>query len=184
MKIPINGYFSNVSNQIYLLNIHITVMKSMLPAIIILLLFAISLELPAQQKSTAALLPVQASKSVDSLYRVKAFLLVVKHTINNHQLTEKQRVVQLDSFIHEGSKLQRLFARHIRVVLNDSAECETLERSLSFVLQSMVLLKTDLKGNNYKPGESSRGELDYMNKHIPPLVETIYHHCNWYRSKY
>ncbi|MBP7555650.1 MAG: hypothetical protein KA821_05275 [Chitinophagaceae bacterium] len=115
----------------------------------------------------------QSAGGADSLWVVKNYLMSIQQTINNTKFTEKQRIVQLDSLTRLSTGYKQLFAAELKKVVPDDRERENMNRSLNYILQSMVLYKSDIKKNNYKRSKSSNTELSYLNTNIPLLLSLI-----------
>lgn len=115
----------------------------------------------------------QSASRADSLWVVENYLTSIQHTINNPKLTEKQRIIHLDSLTRLATGYKQLFAAELKKFVSDDRECENLNRSLNYILQSMVLYKSDIKNNNYKRSKSSNTELAYLNNNIPRLISSI-----------
>lgn len=115
----------------------------------------------------------QPTGRADSLWVAENYLTSIQQTINNTKLAEKQRLVQLDSLTRLATGYKQLFAAELKKVVSDDQERENMNRSLNYILQSMVLYKSDIKKNNYKRSKSSNTELSYLNTNIPRLLSLI-----------
>ena len=122
----------------------------------------------------------QSANRADSLWVVENYLTSIQQTINNPKLTEKRKVAQLDSLIRLATGYKQLFTSQIKKIVSDEQECENMNRSLNYILQSMALYKSDIKKNNYKPSKSSSQEVTYLNTNIPALISRI----NMYKSSH
>lgn len=115
----------------------------------------------------------QSASRADSLWVVENYLTSIQQTINNPKLTEKQRIIHLDSLTRLATGYKQLFAAELKKVVLDDRECENMNRSLNYILQSMVLYKSDIKNNNYKRSKSSGEEAAYLNTTIPAFISRL-----------
>lgn len=119
----------------------------------------------------------QTSKSIDSLFMVKSYLLVIQETVNAKK-SEKQKIAKLDSLIRLATSHKRIFDRNLNDIVKYEREAKEMKTSLNFILQSMVLYKTDLKSSGKSPSE-----ILYLNKNIPILVNKIYHYGKFAKQR-
>ncbi|MCJ8210406.1 hypothetical protein MUY27_11860 [Mucilaginibacter sp. RS28] len=120
----------------------------------------------------------QANTHTDSLFATKNYLQAITSTINQVK-DPKQRVGKLDSLIRLGTEQKAIFERNMKVLLKENdQEYKMVSRSFNFILQSVILYKTDMKENNYRSNQSTKTELVYLNKNIPPLIDKIYRYCS------
>lgn len=115
----------------------------------------------------------QTAKGTDSLIMVKNYLLNIQKTVNAKQ-PEKQKVTKLDSLIRSATKQKAIFERNLNSVVQNKQEAAEMKTSLNFILQSMVLYKTDIKNSQPK---SARTEMLYLNKNISILNNKITYYC-------
>lgn len=120
----------------------------------------------------------QTAKGIDSLFLVKNYLLDVQTIINAKQL-ENQKIEKLDSFIRSATKQKAIFGRNINSIVQNNQEAEEMKTSLNFILQSMVVYKTDIKNNQPK---QARTEILYLNKNIPILINKIYFYTKRFQN--
>lgn len=116
----------------------------------------------------------QTSKSIDSIFWVKNYLLDIQKTVNSKE-NHKQKTEKLTVLIRSSTKQKAVFGRNIHLIAPTHQEAEEMKTSLNFVLQSMVLYKSDLKEQPKKPAVTN--ELAYLNKNITILVHKINHYC-------
>lgn len=120
----------------------------------------------------------QQQKHVDSLFMVEEYLLLLQRVVSDRGTTQRKKVEQVDNLLKKGVYYESLFKTHLAPIVPAYQERERLQQSFRFIIQSAILFKTDMKQQGYKPGKSSRGEVLYMNKNIPPLVDSIYRYCS------
>jgi len=116
----------------------------------------------------------QSSKPADSLFLVKNYLLEIQNTVNSKE-SPKQKIGKLNALIKLVTTQKAVFNRNITKVVKNNDEAKTLKSSLNFILQSMVLHKSDLR---VAPKPCGTNEAAYLNKNIPVLVDKIYFYCN------
>ena len=102
--------------------------------------------------------PAQATQPKDSLLLAKTFLLDIQRSLSKKQ-ERQQKIVMLDSLINKGKSLDKVFHR---------SQLSHLSRSFQFILQSLVLYKSDLK-----IAADSPMERQYLDKNIPLLLKQI-----------
>ncbi|PUV25124.1 hypothetical protein [Sphingobacterium athyrii] len=100
----------------------------------------------------------QATQPKDSLLLAKTFLLDIQRSLSKKQ-ERQQKIVMLDSLINKGKSLDKVFHR---------SQLSHLSRSFQFILQSLVLYKSDLK-----IAADSPMERQYLDKNIPLLLKQI-----------
>lgn len=125
--------------------------------------------------STAAL--GQKQQHIDSLFKVKDYLLLLQQTVTDKNNAVKQQYGKIDSLLKNGVYYQNLLQVHLAAVVMLTDERERLQQSFRLIIQSAILLKTDIKQQGYKAGKNTNSEIQYMNKNIPPLVHSIYRYC-------
>jgi hypothetical protein len=126
----------------------------------------------------------QSYKPVDSLFIVKDYLIEIKNSMpNKGSVTILEEVKKLEALIRQGTKQKIVFENQLNIILkNDSKEKESLLQKFNYILQSAILLKTDLKQNNYLYNESSLKEAQYLYKNSAVLIDKIYYHCNRFKE--
>lgn len=120
----------------------------------------------------------QQQKHIDSLLMVKDYLLTLQQVVSDRETTLRKKVEQVDSLLKKGVYYETLFKTHLIPIVTPYQESERLLQSFRFIVQSAILFKTDVKQQGYKPGKSSAAEVLYLNKNIPPLVDSIYRYCS------
>ncbi len=100
----------------------------------------------------------QTTQPKDSLLFEKAYLLDIKRSLSKKQAIQ-QKIVMLDSLINKGKALDKVFHR---------SQLSHLSRSFQFILQSLVLYKSDLK-----TATDSHMERQYLDENIPSLIKKI-----------
>ena len=113
----------------------------------------------------------QNRNAIDSLFKVKDYLLNVKHCINEEQ-TGEEKIAQLKQFIKLASSQEAIFERNATAIKKNKKELKQLKTTLHFILQSIILYHEDINQNGKSPTESM-----YLNKNIPLIVDKIYYYC-------
>lgn len=119
----------------------------------------------------------QTSKAIDSLFLIKKYLQNIQNTVNSKEET-KQKIAKLDHLVRSATAQKDVFNRNIIKITDSKQEIVQLKSSLNFILQSLVLHKSDIL--NDKDGFS---EKKYLNENIPPLVDKIIYHCKRFEEK-
>ncbi len=122
---------------------------------LILLFLLISLQANAQRPG------------LDSLSMVRNYLMEIRNAVNSKELP-KHKLEKLDRLIKSATSQKAIFNRNITKVIVVALEAEQLMSTLNFILQSMVLYRSDIK-SNYE----SQSETVFLNKNIPVLVYKI-----------
>ncbi|SHK55743.1 hypothetical protein [Epilithonimonas mollis] len=118
----------------------------------------------------------QASKNIDSLFLVKDYLQNIRTTVNS-KINNQKKTEKLDSLIRTATKYKTIFDRNIRAIVKIREEETELRTAINFILQSMVLYRSDLKDRS-----ENRTEILYLNKNIPILINKIYYHTRMVNS--
>lgn len=100
----------------------------------------------------------QTTQPKDSLLLANTYLLDIQRSLSKKQ-GRQQKIVMLDSLINKGKALDKVFHR---------SQLSHLSRSFQFILQSLVLYKSDLKTARDSPMERQ-----YLDENIPSLIKQI-----------
>jgi hypothetical protein len=112
----------------------------------------------------------------DTLVSIKNYLQFMRNNINTHEKTNKIKVSVYDSLIRLGTAREEQLKTSLASLQHQSdTEYPEMIKSFHFIMQSLVILKMDLKQNNYEHNENSRNEVIYLNKNIPVLIDKIYY---------
>ncbi|CAA7385749.1 hypothetical protein [Chryseobacterium fistulae] len=120
--------------------------------------------------SCSSMIFCQNREAIDSLFATKDYLSEIKNTINIQE--DVNKVQKIQKLIRAGSEKEARFKFFLKKVVNDHREYEDMTRSFHWILQSLVLYKSDLTTNLSENEKNS--EKMYMNRHIPPLINQIY----------
>lgn len=115
--------------------------------------------------------------SIDSLYMVRHYLLQIRNTVNSGE-SASRKLDKLNVMVRSADRQKNVFSRSVRRLVGDVTDVEQLISSLNFVLQSLVLYRSDLKGNH-----TGRSELVFLNRNIPILVYKIDLYCKGVRIR-
>lgn len=119
----------------------------------------------------------------DTLVSIKNYLQFMRNNVNTHEKTNQMKVAVFDSLIRLGSEREEQLKTSLQLLKNQSdSEYSEMVKSFHYIMQSLVLLKNDLKQNNYRHNESSRNEVIYLNKNIPLLMDKIYYYLELERK--
>lgn len=116
----------------------------------------------------------QNSSSIDSLFLVKNYLLTLQHTVENKQLSNTIKVQQLDSLVKKASGYQVVLNTHLQKIHYTDTAISSMLQQYRLIIQSAILLKTDLRQNGYQNTAGSSAEIYYLYRHIPAFVHRIY----------
>ena len=85
-----------------------------------------------------------------------------------------KKIEKLDSLIGLGTQKKDFFNRQLQVVLkHNPKEIKELLKQYDLVLQSAILVKTDLKQQLFGTNETKK-EMQYLDKSSAYLIDKIY----------
>lgn len=119
----------------------------------------------------------QNKSDIDSLFQVKDFLLDIRSTVNVKDWNGAQQLIKVEQLIEKGKSYETQFPLWLKTVIReDSWHSTEMKRQFTLILQTLALYKSDLKMlQNKRP--TNQEELEYLNRKIPKLVDTIYYYC-------
>ena len=119
----------------------------------------------------------QNKSDMDSLFQVKVFLLDIRSTVNVKDWNGAQQLIKVEQLIEKGKSYETQFPLWLKTVIReDSWHSTEMKRQFTLILQTLALYKSDLKMlQNKRP--TNQEELEYLNRKIPKLVDTIYYYC-------
>ena len=119
----------------------------------------------------------QNKSDMDSLYQVKNYLLDIRSTVNVKDWNGAQQLIKVEQLIEKGQRYETQFPLWLKTVIReDSWHSTEMKRQFTLILQTLALYKSDLKMlQNKRP--TNQEELEYLNRKIPKLVDTIYYYC-------
>jgi hypothetical protein len=119
----------------------------------------------------------QNKSDIDSLYQVKDYLLDIRSTVNVKDWNGAQQLIKVEQLIEKGQRYETQFPLWLKTVIReDSWHSTEMKRQFTLILQTLALYKSDLKMlQNKRP--TNQEELEYLNRKIPKLVDTIYYYC-------
>jgi len=119
----------------------------------------------------------QNKSDIDSLYQVKNYLLDIRSTVNVKDWNGAQQLIKVEQLIEKGQRYETQFPLWLKTVIReDSWHSTEMKRQFTLILQTLALYKSDLKMlQNKRP--TNQEELEYLNRKIPKLVDTIYYYC-------
>lgn len=119
----------------------------------------------------------QNKSDIDSLYQVKDYLLDIRSTVNVKDWNGAQQLIKVEQLIEKGQRYETQFPLWLKTVIReDSWHSTEMKRQFTLILQTLALYKSDLiMLQNKRP--TNQEELEYLNRKIPKLVDTIYYYC-------
>lgn len=120
---------------------------------------------------------------IDSLMSVTNYLLDLKSAVNDTITPVTHKVNKLDSMVRLATKFQTIIDNSGKKVVVSGEMFSQLRRDYRFVIQSVILFKTDSKDFSYDARLAAVAELQYLNKYIPPLIHTILQQCALARQR-
>ncbi len=104
---------------------------------------------------------------VDSLSTVRNYLVEIRNTVNAKEL-RRHKLEKLGSLIKSAAMQKAIFNRNAVKITATLREAEQLKSALNYILQSMILYRSDIKNNH-----ESQSEIVFLNKNIPVLIYKI-----------
>lgn len=119
----------------------------------------------------------QNKSDMDSLFQVKNYLLDIRSTVNVKDWNGAQQLIKVEQLIEKGKSYETQFPLWLKTVIReDSWHSTEMKRQFTLILQTLALYKSDLiMLQNKRP--TNQEELEYLNRKIPKLVDTIYYYC-------
>ena len=119
----------------------------------------------------------QNKSDIDSLFQVKNYLLDIRSTVNVKDWNGAQQLIKVEQLIEKGKSYETQFPLWLKTVIReDSWHSTEMKRQFTLILQTLALYKSDLiMLQNKRP--TNQEELEYLNRKIPKLVDTIYYYC-------
>ena len=119
----------------------------------------------------------QNKSDMDSLFQVKNYLLDIRSTVNVKDWNGAQQLIKVEQLIEKGQRYETQFPLWLKTVIReDSWHSTEMKRQFTLILQTLALYKSDLiMLQNKRP--TNQEELEYLNRKIPKLVDTIYYYC-------
>ena len=119
----------------------------------------------------------QNKSDIDRLYQVKNYLLDIRSTVNVKDWNGAQQLIKVEQLIEKGQRYETQFPLWLKTVIReDSWHSTEMKRQFTLILQTLALYKSDLiMLQNKRP--TNQEELEYLNRKIPKLVDTIYYYC-------
>lgn len=114
----------------------------------------------------------QSKKNIDSLFLINDYLHDIKSTSNN-KLSGEIQYARIDELIKKGTQHNQILQRNLKVILsNNKQKYSDLNNRFRMILQSAILLKTDLKNSNFVLPKNNSEQI-YLSKNIPILIDEI-----------
>ena len=119
----------------------------------------------------------QNKSDTDSLYQVKNYLQDIRSTVNVKDWNGALQLIKVEQLIEKGKSYETQFPLWLKTVIReDSWHSTEMKRQFTLILQTLALYKSDLiMLQNKRP--TNQEELEYLNRKIPKLVDTIYYYC-------
>ena len=132
---------------------------------------------------TVAFAKAQSRATIDSLWIVKDYLQALQESIPNNANEVAVKIQKLDSLIRLGTQKKIFFDQQLQVVLkHNPKEIKELLRKYDLVLQSAILVKTDVKQNQLAT-KQTKEEKYFINKNCSFLIDKLYFYANYYKTK-
>ncbi|WP_367754448.1 hypothetical protein [Flavobacterium sp. WC2430] len=132
---------------------------------------------------TVAFVKAQSRTTIDSLWEVKDYIQALRESIPNNVNQGAVKMTKLDSLIGLGTQNKKLFDKQLHLVLSDRQdEIKILLRKYDLVLQSVILVKTDMEQQQLN-SRQAKMEKHYFYQNASFLIDRIYFCVNYYKIK-
>lgn len=133
---------------------------------------------------------IRALSAVDSLKQTVQFLEDMFEIIENSENDVAIQQEKIREFIRRGTEQEELLERNFSILHpdNESMRNDCVKR-FHFILQSLVLYRSDIGEPNYLESENFQTEYNYLKSHIPALIErlremmTYHRYTDWNKQK-
>jgi small-conductance mechanosensitive channel len=151
-------------------------MRKVLPIILLLLIaqFCVGQNIN-QERNKVFTNQSQVYEINQEVKEVISYLQAILQTIENSNLVLQRKATLLREYISEGNKKENLLQLNLKKILpKDESLQKTILNQFHFLLQSVALYRSDLKGANFTETESSSKEYEYLKKHTPELINRLH----------
>lgn len=122
-------------------------------------------------------------KTIDALLIVKNYIQTIQGSIPKKEKEVADKIKALDSLTHLGTQKKIFFDQQLQIILKDNPEeIKELLKQYDLVLQSAIVVKTDLKHQLFETNETKK-EMQYLNKSSAYLIDKIYFYANHHKNK-
>uniref|UniRef100_UPI004049B1C1 hypothetical protein n=1 Tax=Flavobacterium sp. TaxID=239 RepID=UPI004049B1C1 len=125
----------------------------------------------------------QNKTTIDSLFIVKSYLQTIQNSLPKETKEVALKMQQLDSLIGLGNQQKQILERQLSVILNDKPkEINDFLHQYDLVLHSAIILKSDLKANQFGTKQTNK-EMAYLDKKSAYLIDKLYFYAKYWKSK-
>lgn len=125
----------------------------------------------------------QSKKTIDSLWMVTSYLQAIQRSIPKETKEVALKMQQLDSLIGLGNQQKQILEKQLNVIISDKPkETNDFLKQYELVLQSAILLKTDLNQNQFGTKQTNK-EMAYLDKKSAYLIDKLYFYAKYWKSK-
>ena len=125
----------------------------------------------------------QSKTTIDSLWIVTTYLQAIQKSIPKETHKVALTMKQLDSLIGLGNQQKQMLERQLNVIISDKPkEINDFLKQYDLVLQSAVVLKTDLQQNQFGTKQTNE-EMAYLDKKSAYLINKLYFYAKYWKSK-
>ena len=125
----------------------------------------------------------QSKKTIDSLWMVTSYLQAIQKSTPKDTKEVAMKMQQLDSLIGLGNQQKKILERQLNVIIRDNPkEINDFLKQYDLVLQSAILLKTDLKQNQFGI-KQTKNEMAFLEKKSAFLIDKLYFYAKYWKSK-
>ncbi len=125
----------------------------------------------------------QSKTTIDSLWMATSYLQAIQRSIPKETKEVALKMQQLDSLIGLGNQQKQILEKQLNVIISDKPkETNDFLKQYELVLQSAILLKTDLNQNQFGTKQTNK-EMAYLDKKSAYLIDKLYFYAKYWKSK-
>ncbi len=110
---------------------------------------------------------------------ISDYLSEIRNIVNENNIDKDKRLQKLKILIKEASIKEKKFKADLKEVISiENPDYKLMTNSFHWILQSLVLYKSDISNNN-----NGLSEKKYLNRNIPSLIDKIYYHCKVFEER-
>ncbi|WP_445717757.1 hypothetical protein [Flavobacterium sp.] len=125
----------------------------------------------------------QSKTTIDSLWMATSYLQAIQKSIPKDTKEVALKMQQLDSLIGLGTEKKGIVERQLNKILIDNpTKTNDFLKQYDLVLQSAILLKTDLNQNQFGTKQTNK-EMAYLDEKSAYLIDKLYFYAKYWKSK-
>lgn len=164
-------------------------MKNVNYGIVVLLFTFCTQAIWGQNDNTAfksdSITKIRALSAVDSLKQTVQYLEDMYEIVENSEIGVEIKQEKIREFIRRGTKMEKILERNFSILHPENETMKTdCVRRFHFILQSLVLYRSDIGEPNYLESENFQTEYNYLKSHIPALIKRLREMMTYHNHRY